>query len=136
MGEKEKLLVTSNFSFSHNVFYPIWHLFFYFKCTLKCCLQFLSIWTSLKFCHLVMVNFKSFLHIYSFQQMRIFTIFHNVFYAICILKSLNSQISVVVCSFFEFGTISKLCIKECPLFFSVVMWEAANNLKRICAKHW
>ena len=25
---KEKLLVKSNFSFSHNVFYPIWHLFF------------------------------------------------------------------------------------------------------------
>ena len=28
LWEKEKLLVTSNFSFSHNVFYPIWHLFF------------------------------------------------------------------------------------------------------------
>ena len=26
----EKLLVTSNFSYSHNVFYPIWHLFFTF----------------------------------------------------------------------------------------------------------
>ena len=25
---KEKLLVTSNFSFSHNIFYSIWHLFF------------------------------------------------------------------------------------------------------------
>ena len=25
--KREKLLVTSNFSFSHNVFYPIWHLF-------------------------------------------------------------------------------------------------------------
>ena len=24
-----------------------------FKCTLKCCLQIVSIWTSLKFCHLV-----------------------------------------------------------------------------------
>ena len=27
-AEKQKLLVTSNFSFSQNVFYPIWHLFF------------------------------------------------------------------------------------------------------------
>ena len=27
---------------------------FHFKCTLKCCLLFLSIWTSLKFCCLVM----------------------------------------------------------------------------------
>ena len=26
--KKEKLLVTSNFSVSHNVFHPIWHLFF------------------------------------------------------------------------------------------------------------
>ena len=29
-------------------------LIFHFKCTLKCRLQFVSIWTSLKFCHLVM----------------------------------------------------------------------------------
>ena len=41
-----------------------------------------------------------------------FTIFHNVFYAICILKSFNSRISVVVCSFFEFGTVSKWYIRE------------------------
>ena len=42
-----------------------------------------------------------------------FTFFHNVFYAVCILKSLNSHISVVVCSFFEFRTVSKLCMREC-----------------------
>ena len=47
--KKEKLLVTSNFSFSHIVFYPIWHII-HFECTLKCRLQFVSIWTSLKFC--------------------------------------------------------------------------------------
>ena len=29
-------------------------LIFHFKCTLKCRLQFVSIWTGLKFCHLVM----------------------------------------------------------------------------------
>ena len=40
------------------------------------------------------------------------TFFHNVFYAICILKTFNNHISVVVCSFFEFGTVSKWCIKE------------------------
>ena len=34
-------LVISNFSFSHNVFYPIiMIIIFYFKCTLKCRLQF------------------------------------------------------------------------------------------------
>ena len=52
--EKEKLLVTSNFSFSHNVFYPIWQLFFILKALLKCRLQFVSVWTSLEFCRLVM----------------------------------------------------------------------------------
>ena len=41
-----------------------------------------------------------------------FTFFHNVFHAICILKSFNSHISVVVFSFFEFGTVSKWCIEE------------------------
>ena len=41
-----------------------------------------------------------------------FTFFHNVFYAICILKSFNSHISFVVCSFFEFGTVSKWCRRE------------------------
>ena len=54
LQEKEKMLVTSIFSISHNVFYPsqpkqisifqlhlLWHL------------QMLSIWTSLQFRHLV-----------------------------------------------------------------------------------
>ena len=36
-----------------------------------------------------------------------FTFSHNVFFAISILKSFISHISVVVCSFFEFGTVSK-----------------------------
>ena len=40
-------------------------------------------------------------------KMSHFSFFHNVFYAICILKSFNSQISFVVCSFFEFGMVSK-----------------------------
>ena len=41
-----------------------------------------------------------------------FTFFHNVFYAICILKSFYCHIPVVICSFFEFGMVSKLCIGE------------------------
>ena len=45
-------------------------------------------------------------------KMSNFTFFHNVFYAICILKSFNSHMSDVVCSFFEFGTASKWCIRE------------------------
>ena len=31
-----------------------------------------------------------------------FHLSHNVFYAICLAKTFNSHISVVVCSFFEF----------------------------------
>ena len=47
-------LNSSNFSFSDKVFDTIWHLFFSFKCSLKFRLQFVSIWTSLKICVLVM----------------------------------------------------------------------------------
>ena len=36
-----------------------------------------------------------------------FTFFHNVFYTIYILKSFQSHISVVVCSFFELGAVFK-----------------------------
>ena len=41
-----------------------------------------------------------------------FTFFHNVFYAICTLKSSSSHTSVIICSFFELGTVSKWCIRE------------------------
>ena len=42
-----------------------------------------------------------------------FTFFRNGLYAICILKSFNSHIViVVVCCFFEFGTASKWNIRE------------------------
>ena len=43
------------------------------------------------------------------RSMSNFTFLH---YVICILKSFNSHISVVVCSFFEFGKVSKWCIRE------------------------
>ena len=45
-------------------------------------------------------------------QMSDFTFFHNVFNAICILKSFNGHILVVAWSFFEFGMVSKWCIRE------------------------
>ena len=51
---KGEIACYKHFSFSHNVFCPIWHLFFLFRYTIKCCLQFVSIWISLKFCRLVM----------------------------------------------------------------------------------
>ena len=60
-----------------------------------------------------------------------FTFFHNVFYAICILKSF-SHISAVVCSFFEFGMISIWCTRERVKFdtfadskkkYEICMWN-------------
>ena len=41
------IIVTSNFSISHNFYFTIYGT--YFKCTLNCRLQFVSIWTSLTF---------------------------------------------------------------------------------------
>ena len=45
-------------------------------------------------------------------KMSNFTLFHNVFCEICMLKSFNGHISVVVCYFFEFWTVSKWCARE------------------------
>ena len=42
------------FLFFSQCFLPYMALIFHFKCTLQCRLQFVSIWTSLKFCRLVM----------------------------------------------------------------------------------
>ena len=41
-----------------------------------------------------------------------FTFFHNVSYAICILKFFNGHISVVFCSLFQLWTVSKWCFRE------------------------
>ena len=49
LWEKEKLLVTSNFSFSHRIFYLFQELFTVFIKFKIVCLQTLSIWKSQKF---------------------------------------------------------------------------------------
>ena len=49
LWKKEKLLVTSNFSFSHSVFYPFGWTFCHFHPIWYCRLQTLSVWKSLKF---------------------------------------------------------------------------------------
>ena len=49
LWEKQKLLVTSNFSISHGVFYPFGWTFCYFHQVLNCRLLTLSVWKSLKF---------------------------------------------------------------------------------------
>ena len=80
------LLVTSNISFMA--------LIFHFKCTLKCHLQFVSTWTSLKFSHLVMGNK---LRDKGFGSIFFLFLFFNVFYAHNL-----SYICFVVCKYLCF----------------------------------
>ena len=56
LREKEKLLVTSNFSFSHSVFYPFRKLSAIFIQFRNCCLQALSVWKGPKFVFWKRVN--------------------------------------------------------------------------------
>ena len=97
LWEKEKSLITSNFSFSHRVFCPL-----------------------------------------TLSQTSNFTFFHNVFYAICISKSFDSHILVIICSFFEFGTVTKWCIREWvnPFPYNYNFWRVWERslLKKIVGK--
>ena len=51
---KGEIACNKQFLLFSQCFLPYIALIFHLKCTLKCCLQFVSIWTSLKFCCLVM----------------------------------------------------------------------------------
>ena len=51
---KGEIACNKQFLLFSRCFLPNTVLIFHFKCTLKCRLQFVSIWTSLKFCRLVM----------------------------------------------------------------------------------
>ena len=50
LWEEEKLLVTSNFSSSHSVFYPFGEISRRFHQIKDCCLQILSVWKGLSTC--------------------------------------------------------------------------------------
>ena len=56
MVRKGEIASNKQFLLFSQCFLPYMVLIFHFKCTctLKCCLQFVSVWTSLKFCRLVM----------------------------------------------------------------------------------
>ena len=53
---KGEIACNKQFLLFSQCFLPYMALFFHFKCTLKCRLQFVSIWISLKLCRLVMGN--------------------------------------------------------------------------------
>ena len=50
-------------------------------------------------------------------QMSNFTFFDNDFYGICILKSSNSHISVVICSSLNFGWCIREWIKDVGIYY-------------------
>ena len=52
--KKGEIACNKQFLLFSQCFLPYIALIFYLKCTLKCRLQIVLIWTSLKFCHLVM----------------------------------------------------------------------------------
>ena len=116
------------------VFSKLLENFLHFHQILNRHLQILSVWKRLKL--VVWETVNPCLQIYSFQrieekgcrktlwkkvkllEMSNFTFSHNVLYSIFILNSFDSHISVVICSFFEFGTFSKWCIWEWVLTLS------------------
>ena len=51
---KGEIVCNKQFLLFSQFFLPYMALIFHFKCTVKCRLQFVSVLTSLKFCHLVM----------------------------------------------------------------------------------
>ena len=51
---KGEIACNKQFLLFSQCFLPYMVLIFHFKCTFKCRLRFVSIWTSLKFCRLVM----------------------------------------------------------------------------------
>ena len=51
---KVEIACNKQFLLLSHCYQPYMAIIFHFKCTLKCRLQFVPIWTSLKFCHLVM----------------------------------------------------------------------------------
>ena len=102
--EKEKLLVTSNFSFSHSVFYPFRELFPHFHQIQNCCLQLRSVWKGLKFVVLSVVQvLKTLWEKEKLLLTSNFSFAHSVFYPFRKLSPIFIKFKIVVCNFFQFG---------------------------------
>ena len=67
-------------------------------------------------------------------KMSNFTLFHSIFYVICIVNSCNSHISIVVCSFFEFGTVSKWCIREWVNCYKCISIRRIDTHRQNCVQ--
>ena len=92
LREKEKLLVTSNFSFSHSVFYPLGKL------------STILIKSKIVVCKF----YESFENTVGKGEMLVtssFSFSHSVFYPLGKLSIILIKFKIVVCKFFEFGRV-------------------------------
>ena len=71
---KGEVACNKQFILFSQCFLPYMVLIFHFKCTLKCRLQFVSIWTTLKFCHLVMGQLFSELKAFTGDEFTLYSI--------------------------------------------------------------
>ena len=115
LWEKENLLVMSNFSFSHSIFYPFYSMLsgFYIKFKIVVCkpFQFGRVQNLLFGKGLTLSSIYT--HLNTLKKKALVKHCGKKWNcAICILKFFNSHISVVVCSSFQFGMVSKWCIRE------------------------
>ena len=135
LREKEKLLVTSNFSSSHSVFLPVWKTFYHFHYIWNCRLQTLSIWTirnnvvwervkdQNKLTRISINPFPNkpwFLCVCSTSLLKtlwekekllvtsIFSFSHRVFYVLGELSAIFIKLEFIVCLLFQFGRVQNL----------------------------
>ena len=114
---KGEIAYNKQFLLFSQCFLPCMALSFHFKCTLKCCLQLVSIWTSLKFwlsgngltlsqTRFLCVFHASLLKTMSEKEKLLVTsnfFFSNsVFYSFEELSTLFIKLTIVVCKLFQF----------------------------------
>ena len=78
-------------------FLPNMALIFHFNCTLESCLQFVSVWTHVKFCHLV----KSFVNL-SDDLLGIYRIYHELVVEMKLYESWKILLSESLASLITF----------------------------------
>ena len=94
-------------------FLPCIALNFHFKCTLKCRLQFVSVWTCLKFC---CPDKPWFLHVCStslLKKLRAtsnFSFFHSVFFQLREFSAIFIKFEIVVCKLSIWNSSKFVCL--------------------------
>ena len=112
---KEEIACNKQFLLFSQGFLPCMALFFLSKCTFKCGLQFVSIWTSLQFRHLVMGN-----------------LFPNKlwFLSVCsksLLKTQWEKEKLLITAISPFPTMFSILLENFPPFSSTSKLLSANS---------